>query len=212
VPSLPSGLVNGTDLIEGPTRLPSNFSRSSCWLSPTSHIQPIEVDERPDLIVVDGGGGDDVAAVRVADEHDRTAKCAQELGVIGGVAEIAKRVGAWRPRKGLDRASGDHIYHTSLSFFAFAWHRMAAPTTGVSLKPPPGSVGLVLEGPAYPLVPRREDVEQARSSRFDRWPSRECQTAKPREESVDARQRASGADGPRPRWPVSSSRGEVDRS
>jgi hypothetical protein len=31
---------------------------------------------------------------------------------------------------------------------------------GVSLRePPPGSVGLVLEGPAYPLVPRREDVE-----------------------------------------------------
>ena len=40
-PSLPSGAVNGTGLIEGPTRLPSNLSRSSCWLSPSSHIHPL---------------------------------------------------------------------------------------------------------------------------------------------------------------------------
>ena len=40
-PSVPSGPVNGTGLIEGPTRLPSNFSRSCCWLSPSSHIQPL---------------------------------------------------------------------------------------------------------------------------------------------------------------------------
>ena len=33
------GERNGPD--RGPTRLPSNFSRSSCWLSPTSHIQPL---------------------------------------------------------------------------------------------------------------------------------------------------------------------------
>ena len=37
----------------------------------------VEIDERSDLIIVDGGGGDDIAAVRVADEHDRTAKSAQ---------------------------------------------------------------------------------------------------------------------------------------
>ena len=42
MPSLPSGLVNGTGLIDGPTRLPSNLSRSCCWLSPTSHIQPLK--------------------------------------------------------------------------------------------------------------------------------------------------------------------------
>src|SRR6185295_8726710 len=40
-PSLPSGLVNGPGLIDGPTRLPSTFVRSSSWLSPTSHIQPL---------------------------------------------------------------------------------------------------------------------------------------------------------------------------
>ena len=40
-PSLPSALVKGTGLIEGPTRLPSNLSRSSCWLSPSSHIHPL---------------------------------------------------------------------------------------------------------------------------------------------------------------------------
>jgi hypothetical protein len=53
----------------------------------------VELDERLDLSVVDGGGGDDIAAVRVAGEHDRTAQSAQELGEIGGVpSEIAKRV------------------------------------------------------------------------------------------------------------------------
>src|SRR3954471_17374811 len=31
---------NGTGLIAGPTRLLSNRSRSCCWLSPSSHIQP----------------------------------------------------------------------------------------------------------------------------------------------------------------------------
>src|SRR3954468_20279034 len=35
-PSLPSALVKGTGLIERPTRLPSNRSRSFCWLSPSS--------------------------------------------------------------------------------------------------------------------------------------------------------------------------------
>src|SRR4029450_4076359 len=64
----------------------------------------VEVDERPDLIVVDGGGGDDIAAVGVADEHDRTAQSAQELGEIGGVAsEIAKRGG--QPHDGVPAAT-----------------------------------------------------------------------------------------------------------
>jgi hypothetical protein len=49
-------------LIEGPTRLPSNFSRSCCWLSPTSHIQPLS-RRAPDLLVADRGDGDHVAAV-----------------------------------------------------------------------------------------------------------------------------------------------------
>ena len=53
----------------------------------------VEVDERLDLVVADRGGRDDVAAVRVADEHDRTAQGPQELGQVGGVAgEVAKRV------------------------------------------------------------------------------------------------------------------------
>src|SRR6201999_289132 len=40
-PSLPSALVKGTGRIDGPTRLPQNLSRSSCWLSPSSHIHPL---------------------------------------------------------------------------------------------------------------------------------------------------------------------------
>jgi hypothetical protein len=53
----------------------------------------VEIDERPNLIVTDCGGGDDIAAVGVAHEHDRTAQGAQELGEVSGVSsEIAKRV------------------------------------------------------------------------------------------------------------------------
>jgi hypothetical protein len=54
----------------------------------------IEVDQRLHLVVADGGHGDDVAAVGVADEHDRTGHTLEELGQVGGVAgEIAERVG-----------------------------------------------------------------------------------------------------------------------
>jgi hypothetical protein len=54
----------------------------------------VEVDQRLHLVVAGRGIGDDVAAVGVADEHDRTGQAAQELGEVGRVtSEIAKRVG-----------------------------------------------------------------------------------------------------------------------
>jgi hypothetical protein len=54
----------------------------------------VEVDERLHLVVAGRGGGDDIATVGVADEHDRTGQGAQEFGEVGRVAsEIAKRVG-----------------------------------------------------------------------------------------------------------------------
>jgi hypothetical protein len=53
----------------------------------------VEVDERLHLVVAGRGGGDDIAAVGVADEHDRTGQGSQELGEVGRVAsEIAQRV------------------------------------------------------------------------------------------------------------------------
>ena len=54
----------------------------------------VEVDQRLHLVVADRGHRDDVAAVGVADEHDRTGQGPQEFGQVGRVAsEIAKRVG-----------------------------------------------------------------------------------------------------------------------
>jgi hypothetical protein len=54
----------------------------------------VEVDQRLDLVVADGGHGDDVAAVGVAHEHDRTGHARQELGQVGGIAgEVAEGVG-----------------------------------------------------------------------------------------------------------------------
>ena len=82
---------------EGPDRrpdqLPSNFSRSLLLaLADVAH-PAVEVDQRADLVVADGGGRDHVAAVGVADEHDRTVEGPQELGQVCGVAgEVAKRV------------------------------------------------------------------------------------------------------------------------
>src|SRR6185437_16524322 len=53
----------------------------------------VEVDERLDLLVANRGGGDHIASVGVADEHDRPAEGSQVLGQVGGVArEIAQRV------------------------------------------------------------------------------------------------------------------------
>ena len=54
----------------------------------------VEIDECLDLIVADRGGRDDVAAVGVADKHDRTGERPQQLGEVARVAsEVAKRVG-----------------------------------------------------------------------------------------------------------------------
>src|SRR6185437_7561601 len=54
----------------------------------------VEVDKRLDLVVACRGHRDDVAAVGVADEHDRTGQGPQEFGEVSRVAsEIAKRVG-----------------------------------------------------------------------------------------------------------------------
>jgi hypothetical protein len=54
----------------------------------------VEVDEGLHLVVAGGGVRDDIAAVGVADEHDRTGQGPQEFGEVGPVAsEIAKRVG-----------------------------------------------------------------------------------------------------------------------
>src|SRR4029079_8278423 len=53
----------------------------------------VQVDERPNLLVSNCSRGDRVAAIGVADEHDRPGKGPQELRQVGGVAgEIAKRV------------------------------------------------------------------------------------------------------------------------
>ena len=52
----------------------------------------VKVDQRPDLLVADGGNRDHVAAVGVADEHDRTGQGLQD-GQVGGVTgQVAKRV------------------------------------------------------------------------------------------------------------------------
>src|SRR4029453_15608300 len=92
MPSLPSGLVNGTGLIEGPTRLPSNFSRSCCWLSPTSHIQPFKYTSAW-TCALPIAAMEITAVIGVADQHDRPAHGPQELGQIRRVAsKIAKRV------------------------------------------------------------------------------------------------------------------------
>src|SRR3954454_20636419 len=54
----------------------------------------VEVDERLDLVVAYRGHRDDVAAIGMADEHDRTGQGPQEFGKVGRVgSEIAKRVG-----------------------------------------------------------------------------------------------------------------------
>src|SRR3954453_14276541 len=54
----------------------------------------VEVDERLDLVVACGGDRDDIAAVGVADEDERTGHGPQEFGQVRRVAsEIAKRVG-----------------------------------------------------------------------------------------------------------------------
>ena len=53
----------------------------------------VDVDERLHLLVADRRDGDHVAAVGVADEHDRPAQGPQELGQVRGIArEIAKWV------------------------------------------------------------------------------------------------------------------------
>ena len=93
MPWLPSGLVNGTGLIEGPDQ--AAFELLEELLLALAHVAhpAVEVDQRPDLLVADGGDGDHVAAVGVPDEHDRTAQGSQELGQVGGVAgEVAERV------------------------------------------------------------------------------------------------------------------------
>jgi hypothetical protein len=85
--------VYGTGLIEGPTRLPSNLQELLLALALVAH-PAVEYDECLDLVVAYRGHRDDVAAVGVADEHDRTGQAPQELGEVGRVAsEIAKRVG-----------------------------------------------------------------------------------------------------------------------
>jgi hypothetical protein len=69
---------------DGPDRRPHKaaFELLEEQLLALAHVAhpAVEIDERLDLIIVDGGGGDDIAALRVADEHDRPAKSPQELG------------------------------------------------------------------------------------------------------------------------------------
>jgi hypothetical protein len=91
----------------GPDRRPHKaaFELLEELLLALAHVAhpTVEIDERPDLIIADGGGGDDIAAVGVADEHDRTAKGAQELGQVGRITgEIAKRVA--EPDRGVPAA------------------------------------------------------------------------------------------------------------
>ena len=69
MPSLPSGFVNGTGRIEGPHKTAFEpLEELLLALSDVAH-PAVEVDERLNLLVANRGGGDHIAAIRVADEH-----------------------------------------------------------------------------------------------------------------------------------------------
>ena len=66
----------------------------------------VDVDERLDLLVADRGDRDHVAAVGVADEHDRPAQGPQELGQIRGIASEIAEAGCRTRRRSTRRPAG----------------------------------------------------------------------------------------------------------
>ena len=85
MPSLPSGLVNGTGLMRGSHEAAFEpLQELLLTLALVTH-PAVEKDERLHLFIAARGLRYDVATVGVADEHDRSGHRSAELGQVGGM-------------------------------------------------------------------------------------------------------------------------------